>query len=140
MKITTIALCLCLLSLSSYARSSDKDLMKEISTEASNKFITCAAYFEIAQRVMAADDEAKKSNVYLNSKKEALDYAIEMAKMAFDEKKAQRNVNEKFKIVVSDISSKANKEQRNQFAIWIKKKADYCPKLMKDPSMAIRDL
>ncbi len=118
-----------------YAEETAKEMLVEMSGKISDEYSACAAYFDIASKVMNEENKVYQEK-FQALKSESIAFAIGFAKMKKDDTAAADQVSESYKSAMYRMVD-ARKESRESFANLIKEQSAYCPRLVKDPTVVM---
>lgn len=138
MKQIIVILAILILSGVIHAEETAKEMLVKMSGQISDEYSSCAAYFEIASRVMEHENKVYEEK-YQALKRDSLAYAIGMAEMSQSKSVAEKQVTESYRNSFN-IMAAAKKSGREVFASLIKEKSIYCPRLMEDPTVAMEKM
>jgi hypothetical protein len=122
-----------------FAQESAEEAMVRLSPQIAEQYSYCAAYFHIASEVMRADGKKKYAEGYAKLKDESLFYAAGMAKMKMSPDEAKRFADKRYQESIKTIAA-AKDEGKESFGKLLKEKGEYCPKLLKDPGLALDEI
>ena len=120
------------------AEETAEQMLVQMSGKISDEYSSCAAYFEIAYNVMKKENRTHAKG-YENLKNESLAYAIGMAEMNQEKGSAKERVTKNYKASITELAA-AKDMGREEFAKLFKDKSVYCPRLMKDPTVAMEKI
>ena len=121
-----------------YAEETAQEALVRMSGKISDEYSACAAYFDVASKVMQEENKAYQEK-YQALKNESIAFALGFAKMEKDDTAAADQVSESYKNAMYRMVD-ARKEGREQFADLIKEQSAYCPRLMKDPTVVMEKI
>lgn len=121
-----------------YAEETAKETLVRMSGKISDEYSSCAAYFDIASKVMRGENKPYRDK-FQALKSESIAFAIGFAKMKQSESSAQKRVAENYKKAMYRMDD-VRKKGREPFKKLIKEQSDYCPRLIKDPTVVMEKI
>lgn len=118
-----------------YAEETAKEMLIKMSGKVSDEYSSCAAYFEIASKVMK-EENSDYEKKYQALKRDSITFALGFAEMNQDKTTAKEQVNESYKKAMYRMVD-AKKMGKEPFAKLLKEQSVFCPKLMKDPTVVM---
>jgi len=88
---------------------------------------------------MRTNGNVKHAEKYRNLKKESLAYALGIAEMNLSPDAAKRLVNKNFKSSAAKMSEAEN-IGKDKLGKSLREKPHYCPRLLKEPGLALEDI
>ena len=108
------------------------EIVKEISNNVSEEYITCAAYFSIVSEAMRRSGDAEVASKYEAYRDLAVQYALIAAKEGRTQEMAERVSLARFELNVKSMTNEIDNDIGN-ISILLNKYSARCKEIMEDP-------